>query len=146
MPIFNVIRKSDGAQVYSYQADTPIEWTGYEFATHDHVPVAEPLADPVTPAPVKITCLAFRNRFTQAEKVAIEIASLDIPAAAMPQRAMAAALRASQKDVDAAEYIDLSRADTRAGVLPLEQAGLIAAGRALEILDTAPTVMEVFHG
>lgn len=146
MPIFNVMRKSDGAQVYSYQADTPIEWTGYEFATHDHVPVAEPLADPVTPVPVKITCLAFRNRFTQAEKVAIEIASLDIPAAAMPQRAMAAALRASQKDVDAAEYIDLSRADTRAGVLTLEQAGLIAAGRALEILDTAPTVTEVFHG
>ncbi|MBP7501170.1 MAG: hypothetical protein KA784_00120 [Aquabacterium sp.] len=147
MPIFNVMRKSDGAQVYTYQADAPIEWAGFEFATHDHVLGVEQAPAPVAPTPpVKITCLAFRNRFTQAEKVAIEIASLDIPAAAMQQRAMAAALRSSQKDVDAAEYIDLSRADTRAGVLTLEQAGLIAAGRALAILDTPPTTTEVFHG
>lgn len=93
-----------------------------------------------------LTKLAFRNRFTQAEKVAIEIASLDNPAATMPQRAQAAALRASQQDVAVATFIDLKRADTRAGVQTLEAAGLLAAGRAAVILDTEPIAEELFSG
>lgn len=86
-------------------------------------------------ASTRITKLAFRNRFTQAEKVALEIAALDNPAAPMQMRAQAAALRASQLDVAAATFIDLQRADTRAGVQSLEAAGLLAAGRAAAILD-----------
>ena len=84
----------------------------------------------------RITKLAFRNRFTMAEKVAMEIASLDNPGAAMAQRQQAAALRANLADTAAAVFIDLTRADTRAGVQMLEVSGLLAAGRALEILDT----------
>lgn len=83
-----------------------------------------------------ITRLAFRNRFTQAEKVLLELAALDDPAAPMAQRQQAAAIRASMADTAAATFIDLSRADTRAGVQMLEALGLIANGRALEILDT----------
>lgn len=83
-----------------------------------------------------ITRLAFRNRFTHAEKAAIELAALDDPAAPMPQRQQAAALRANQADLAAATFIDLARPDTRAGVQMLEAAGLLAVGRALEILDT----------
>lgn len=82
-----------------------------------------------------ITRLAFRNRFTLAEKAAIELAALDNPTAPMPQRQQAAALRAYLADVAAATYIDLQRPDTRAGVQMLETAGLLANGRALEILD-----------
>jgi hypothetical protein len=92
----------------------------------------------------RITKLAFRNRFTQSEKVAIEIAQLDDPAAPMRQRAMAAALRASQSDVNASTFIDLDRADTRAGVQQLEAAGLLAAKRALQILDAPIEAHEVF--
>ena len=83
----------------------------------------------------RITRLAFRNRFKAAEKVALEIASLDDPAAAMPQRQQAAMLRAYLADVAAATHIDLGRADTRGGVQALEAFGLIAPGRAAEILD-----------
>lgn len=83
----------------------------------------------------RITKLAFRNRFTSAEKVAIEFACLDDPAAPMPQRLQAAALRANQADLAAATFVDLAREDTRAGVQMLEAAGLLAEGRALEILD-----------
>lgn len=93
---------------------------------------------PPAPAPVQtrhITRLAFRNRFTQTEKIGIEIAQLDNPAATMQQRAQAAALRASQADLAVSTFIDLDRADTRAGVQMLEAAGLLGAGRALEILD-----------
>ena len=83
----------------------------------------------------RITRLAFRNRFTQAEKVALELASLDDPAATMAQRQQAAAIRVYLADVAASAFVDLKRADTRAGVQSLEAAGLLAAGRALQILD-----------
>ena len=88
----------------------------------------------LTPAS-RVTRLAFRNRFTSSEKIAIEFACLDDPAAPMPQRLQSAALRANQADLAAATFVDLSREDTRAGVQMLETAGLLDEGRALEILD-----------
>lgn len=101
--------------------------------------------DPTPVARRWITKLAFDNRFTQAESVAIEIAQLDDPSASMPAREAAAALRASQRKVDRATYIDLDRADTRAGVLALEANGLLGAGRALEILDSEIQPHEVYR-
>ena len=91
---------------------------------------------PVTTASTIITPLAFRNRFTQAEKVTIEIACLDVPTALIAARQQAAALRVNQADVLNATFIDLGRADTRAGVVALQNAGIIGAGRAAIILDT----------
>ncbi len=91
---------------------------------------------PTAPAAMRITRLAFRKRFTQAEKVALELAALDDPAAAPAQRAQAAGMRAYLKDVDAAAFIDLADPHTAAGVQALEAAGLLAAGRAAEILTT----------
>ena len=95
------------------------------------VPESPPAQD------TRITRLAFRKRFTQAEKVALEIAAIDDPSATPAQRAQAAALRAYLKDVDAATFIDLADAHVAAGVQTLEAAGLLAAGRAAEIV-TAP--------
>ncbi|MGO4379706.1 hypothetical protein AB4Z19_15630 [Pseudoduganella sp. RAF19] len=92
--------------------------------------------DPST-LPRHITKLAFRNRFTQAEKVAIEMAALDDPSASLPARQQSAAIRASLADSAAASYIDLNRTDTRAGVQALEDGGILAMGRAQEILDAA---------
>ena len=83
----------------------------------------------------RITRLAFRSRFTLPEKVALELASADNPAGLLAERQQAATLRAYLADVAAATYIDLQRADTRAGVQQLEALGLLAAGRALQILD-----------
>ena len=93
--------------------------------------------DVPTPAPEdrRITKLAFRNRFTKAEKAGIEFAALDDPTAPTAQRQQAAALRADLKDQEQATYVDLDDEDSRAGVLTLEAVGLIAAGRAVEILD-----------
>lgn len=83
-----------------------------------------------------ITKLAFRNRFNQGEKIGLELASRDDPGATSAARTQAAALRAYLADAAAATYVDLSRSDTRNGVLFLEAAGLLATGRALVILDT----------
>lgn len=91
-----------------------------------------------------VTRLAFRNRFTQAEKVMLEIASLDNPAGTLAQRQQAAALRVYLADVATSSFVDLSRPDTRNGVLQLESRGLLAAGRALQILDDPILVTEAY--
>lgn len=83
----------------------------------------------------RVTRLAFRKRFTQAEKIAIELVALDDPAAPQEQRTRAAALRVDMKDTDSATFIDLDRTDAREGVRALELLGLLDDGRALEILD-----------
>ena len=93
-----------------------------------------------------LTKLGFRGRFTLAEKTAIEIASLDDPAAAMAQRQQAAVIRAYLADVAAATYIDPQHAETRAGVQAIEAAGLIGAGRALQILDDPIQADEAYLG
>ena len=90
---------------------------------------------PMPPPQTKITKLAFRNRFTQAEKTAMEFASIDNPSADTAARLQAAALRAYLKDVDSATFIDLSRQDLIDGIQALETMSLIASGRANQILS-----------
>lgn len=102
---------------------------------------------PVTPnVDRRVTVLAFRNRFTKAEKVALEMAALDNPSGTLAQRQMAASIRADMKDTDAATFIDLGRPDTRQGVIDLEAGGLLAQGRALEILDAEIQEIERYKG
>lgn len=97
--------------------------------------------DPPAPAQVRrwITPLAFLSRFTDAEAIAFDLASIGATE-------QAAALRRYMHKVNAARYIDLDRADTRAGVEALESAGLIAAGRAAEILDDPIVYAEEYRG
>jgi hypothetical protein len=121
-----------------------------EFMAENFAPDAYRVApEPSAPTAVvvrHITKLGFRNRFTRAEKVVLEMAALDNPAASMAQRQQSAALRADLKDQEGATFIDLDRADLRAGVQALEAAGLIAAGRALQILDAPVQEIERFRG
>lgn len=85
--------------------------------------------------PRHITRRSFTNRFTSLEEAAIDLASIDNPAGTQPQRIQAAVLRAQRRKVSESPYVDLDLAQTRAGVQALEAAGLLAAGRALQILD-----------
>lgn len=83
---------------------------------------------PAAPEIRHITRLAFLSRFTDAEAVAIDLASIGATA-------QAASMRRYLNKVNAATFIDLDRPDTRAGVQALESGGILSAGRALEILD-----------
>jgi hypothetical protein len=47
VPIYQVISKATGDEVYRYDAPGPIEWTGMEFATHAHAEVIADSAQPV---------------------------------------------------------------------------------------------------
>lgn len=89
----------------------------------------------------RITRFAFRSRFTLSERAAIEFAAVDDPAAGTQARQTAAMLRAYLRDMQDASFVDLSRADVAAGLQQLEALGLIAPGRATQIL-TAPIESE----
>ena len=147
MKIFNVINKENGSVVYSYSSDLPIEWSGMEFNNFDHVEKQEPnVVNQELPInSVKITKLAFRNRFTPSEKAMLEFAAVDDPTVSIQNRQSKAMLRAYLNDVNAATYIDLNRKDTRDGVFALEAQQLIGIGRAIEILDTPVTEQEIFN-
>ena len=85
----------------------------------------------------KITVLAFRNRFTQEEKITIELAGIDNPAATMNDRIQSAGLRVAMTDLATAIFIDLADPMTIGIVTTLEQSGIIGAGRADEILNAS---------
>lgn len=89
---------------------------------------------------------SFRQRFTLSEKVALELASVDVSTASTPQRQLAAALRANMADQRDASYIDLDLPATRAGVQSLEDAGLIAPGRTVQIIDAPVQDSERYAG
>ena len=88
---------------------------------------------------LRITRLAFLDRFTDAEAVAIDLASLGATV-------QAAGLRRYLHKVNSAQHIDLARADLQAGVQALEAAGLLAAGRAEQILTAPITDVERYRG
>lgn len=66
MPTYRVTRKSDGALVYQYQAEAPIEWSGMGFAECDHVEAPQEL-----PPEVDTRVFAGRRRLTKLEFVAL---------------------------------------------------------------------------
>ena len=127
MAEYIVTRKADGAEVYRYQSDAPVEWHGMSFDTHDHTPA--PVINPdgsIEGAIVgrTLTKLEYLRRFTDKERIAIR-------AAAEQNAALADYLQL----MEAAQDINTGDADTIAAVTMLAQAGLIAAGRAQEILN-----------
>lgn len=99
-------------------------WDGEAFT-----PPAPPPAPEPTTEPRHITRLAFLNRFTDAEAISIDLASIGATV-------QEAGLRRYMNKVNAATFIDLAGPDTRSGVQALEAGGVLAAGRAAEILDS----------
>jgi len=142
VPIYKI--NMPGGQANMIVADQPFVEEHYP-GQWELVPDAPQASDP-PPEPRHATRLAFRNRFTAAEKVTLEMASLDDPSAPMAQRQQAAALRVSLEDVKTATFIDLDRHDTRTGVQAMEAAGLLAVGRAAEILDAPLRPEERYTG
>jgi len=80
-----------------------------------------------------ITKYAYRNRFTAAEKRAIKKASLGLNLLLTEDQWLSVAV--AQDDIMATAYVHLDRPETVAGTQALEALGLIATGRATEILS-----------
>lgn len=91
---------------------------------------------PGAPKVRHLTVLAFRNRFTRAEKIRIELAGIDDPAASQQTRERAAVIRVGQADLAAATFVDVDRQGTREDVMAFDAMGLLdSPDRARAILD-----------
>ena len=91
-----------------------------------------------TPTEVKhLSKVAYRMRFTTAERVAIEWASVDRPELSIEQRMLSAALRSNMKDQEQASYIDLDDPAIAEGHANLVSAGLLTTYRDAEIRHSA---------
>ena len=88
----------------------------------------EPAPPPAEPTERNVSRKAFLSRFTDAEAIDIDLASIG------PTRE-AATVRRYLSKVNAAQRIDLADNETRTGVQALEAGGLLQPGRALAILD-----------
>lgn len=120
MNAYVVQQRESGEVVYAYTADAPTEFVEYPFAQFNHI-----LQKPEPPAPAErtITKVAYLRRFTGDERVGIRTAAKTN-----------AALEDYLHLMDRADEINLDDPDTIAAVQMLESVGLIAAGRAVEVL------------
>ena len=88
----------------------------------------EPGPPPPVPTERNVSRKAFLSRFTDAEAIDIDLASIGATREA-------ATVRRYLSKVNAAQHIELADNETRTGVQALEAAGLLQPGRALVILD-----------
>lgn len=115
------ILDAEGQVINTILADA--EFVEKHYAGRYRVAEAPVVVVPEAAPERRLTKLQFRSRFTLTEKVALYTAAES-----------QVLIRIFLDDVNAAEYIDLNDPVTVAGVEALESYGLIAEGRAQEIL------------
>lgn len=124
--IYEILK--DGQVINTITAQNEFMLQNFEHGTYRALDIPE--VKNLMPEPMRVTRLAFLHRLTDAEAIALDIAS-------QGTSILAASLRRFQQKVNAAPYIDLALEETISGVNALEQMGIIAQGRAAQIL-TAP--------
>lgn len=135
MSVYAVLNKETGAKVHEYISDSPVEWSGMSFDTHNHVLQPEVAISPVAEDPAaewRINVGPFFDRFGQ-QKIAI-LASTD------------PVVQAIIKDATVRHYIDLKkrRAELAYAISVLQAKGFSVSAAA--ILDVKPNAEEVFNG
>ena len=109
-----------GEVMHAYGADQPDHFVDYPVEQFNHIRQKDVIAAPI---PRTITKLEYLRRFTTGERVSIRSAASANPV-----------LDDYLKLMELAQEINLDDPDTVSAVQMLEQAGLIATGRAAEIL------------
>jgi hypothetical protein len=120
---FIVTRKSDGIEVLRYSASVAQEVNGFDLIDFDHTEYAPDVPAP-QPRKIVLDRLDYLRLFTAAERIAVRTAALQSPVLADYLHML-----------ELATVVHLDHPDTIAAVNMLEQAGLLAAGRADEVLN-----------
>jgi hypothetical protein len=160
MTIYIVTNKQTGAEVYRYANDAPVEWSGMEFATHDHTAVVEinpdgSIEESATPVEMRVTKRSFWNRFPPVKETVMRA----IMAQGSPAL-LVGGLQRLQVRVDSSPFVDLALMETRDGVSWLASAMVpltividgqtlplrLTADEVAVILDTVPSEQEVYRG
>jgi len=124
MTTYAVIDNASLQEVYRYSADAPIEWTGFEFATHAHVECPDAALLPVQAAQIVWAPIDFLRRFTAAERIAARAA-----------RRTDAVLDDFYSLLEQAPAVRSDDPDVIAGLGYMTHTGLLAPGRDTEILS-----------
>lgn len=134
MPIYLVTRKPDGAEVYRYHADAPVEWHGMEYATHDHTPLPEINEDgSIEGSAVRVNRRLSKLAFV--DKLGADFAAiLDAAKHDVEVELFVKMLDWATPDADGTS-VDLDDRRVIYALTTLEAAGLIRTGRAGEILN-----------
>jgi hypothetical protein len=147
MTTYVVTRKSDGEEVYRYDADAPIEWSGWEFATHEHNPLAEPPEpepDPVVPAEWRMHVGPFKDRLGMD---GLAIAASTHPVCVAAREMLAGRLYIDLLGPKAAALLDMLIATGQPAANPYFQgSGPMTAEKKALILGTKPTTEELYRG
>ena len=122
MNSYRVIRKSDGIQVYQYQAEAMIEWPGMEYTTHDHV-LTDPPQEILTQTARVYEALDFLRRFTPQERITARQAAKTDPI-----------MEDFYALLEMAAQVHNDDADVLAGMGYMVQMGYITAERRTEVL------------
>lgn len=124
MPEFIVTRRATGEVVYAYSADEATDFPEFPFAQFNHT-IKATIEQPV-PAR-EISGVSYLRRFTQAERIAIR-------SAAAGSAVLDDYLKLLDITIAQGGVVNLDDPDTIAAVNMLESVGLIATGRAAEVL------------
>ncbi len=127
MPLYVVTSRATGEPVYRYNAEAPIEWTGFEFGTFNHI--ADPADDVlVAPTPTRQvwSVLEFHRRFTQSERLVIRATRQHDPL-----------IDDFQSLLEQASDVRSDDPDLIAALGYLTHLGLLEPGRAVQILGGA---------
>lgn len=146
MATYIVTRKSDGAEVYRYGADAPIEWVGFEFSDHDHTEAVEAPAptEPDDPAEWWIYPGPFKDRLG-VDGMAIAASTHPICVAA--REMLAGRLYIDLKGAKAAALLDMLIATGQpAASVYFPGSGPMTAEKKAVILGVKPTPEELYRG
>jgi len=123
MPNYAVQNRATGETVHAYTVDQSSHEDVYPFDIYNYIP------QPVVIEPVvrEVSGVSYLRRFTQSERIAIR-------AAASQSAVLDDYLKLLDATIQQGGIVNLDDEDTVAAVNLLEQAGLIADGRAAEIL------------
>ena len=131
MTTYAVTRKSDSVEIYRYSADVPIEWDGMSFATHDHTAEVEAVTDviPRMYPTRRLTKLAFVGRLGSDFATILTVSKQSVQVEMFVRM-----LDWATPDADGTS-VDLDDPRVVGALQALEAGGIIAAGRAQEILN-----------
>jgi hypothetical protein len=116
-------------------------WSGADAPPADIDRYTDPCVETAPAAPRLITNYAFRRRLLPQEKAAAEFAMAKLydPTASQMQRDLAAAISANLRDLAEAKYVNLDDPLLAQALQGYEAVGLIAPGRADEIVNAPIT-------
>lgn len=142
-----VTRIADGAVVYRYQSEAPVEWQGMEFATHDHTVEVMPGEEPPAALPESAWALypgPFKDRLGID---GLALAASTHPVCAAVREQLAGRVYVSLKNPKTAAMLDLLIATGQPAASPyFPGSGPMTAEKKAAILGTPATESERYKG